>query len=468
MAAQAQLAADPHGRLAQHIAARVPEEPPRRARIAPRNDSSPGNRARPGVAVLGTRARPAVDSGARPKVLLYSHDTYGLGHLRRNLVIAEHLLQRTPPFSVLLLTGSPVLKSWPLPAGLEVQSLPPVVKVGAEKYAPRDSDDSFAMVKGYREALILKTVVRYRPDVVLVDHAPAGMNGELLAALALVRREMPATRIVLGLRDILDDRDVVRALWREQEIYSLLENVYHQILVYGSGDLFDVVREYDLPGNVAAKVSYCGYVARAHDGASSSASPHLATTVPASGRPVILVTAGGGGDGYALMEAYLRALRHMPDGIAQSLIVSGPLMPVQQRQALEQAATQRPDVKIIPCATELTDVMRRADLVIAMGGYNTSAEILVAGKPAILVPRAAPRAEQRMRATLLAGLGLVWTVQPEDDLPARLAELIPSILAGARPARHKGGTVDLGGAYRVGAILEALVSIDAGARLGLA
>ena len=109
-----------------------------------------------------------------------------------------------------------------MPAGLQVQSLPPVIKTGAEEYASRDDAFSFATVKARREQVILESVIRYRPDVFLVDHAPAGMKGELLESLAFIREEMPATRTVLGLRDIIDSPDAVRSLWREQEIYQLL------------------------------------------------------------------------------------------------------------------------------------------------------------------------------------------------------------------------------------------------------
>ncbi len=121
------------------------------------------------------------------KVCLYSHDTFGLGHLRRNLAIADQLLRSDGRFCVWLLTGSPVIRQWNLPPGLRVQPLPPVVKTGAERYAARQPGQSFALTKGYREALILKLVEEERPDVFLVDHAPAGMNGELLSTLALIR-----------------------------------------------------------------------------------------------------------------------------------------------------------------------------------------------------------------------------------------------------------------------------------------
>src|SRR5215471_10338340 len=147
---------------------------------------------------------PRSEQPSSPRVLLYSHDTYGLGHLRRNLAIAAHLLERDRPFSVTLLTGSPVADSWPMPQGLRVRPLPPVIKTGAEEYASRDNSKSFSEIKLHRESVILDALQEYRPDIFLVDHAPAGMKGELLPSLAFIRAQMPDVRVVLGLRDILD------------------------------------------------------------------------------------------------------------------------------------------------------------------------------------------------------------------------------------------------------------------------
>lgn len=401
------------------------------------------------------RLAPRADN--RPRVLLYSHDTYGLGHLRRNLAIAAHLLRRSQPFSALLLTGSPVVSSWPMPRGLQVQALPPVVKTGAEKYQARDGAQSFAEIKASREAVILDAVIRYRPDIFLVDHAPAGMKGELLEALAYMRAEMPTTRTVLGLRDILDSPEVVRKLWREQDIFQLLDTAYDHILVYGSQHLFDSVSEYGFPASIAAKTRFCGYITRHENDGSMPDRPavHLQPIPPA--QPVIVVTAGGGGDGYPLLSAYLRALDELPPDAAQSIVVAGPLMAIEERRELERAASRRPDVSMVFYTTDLTQTIRKADLVVAMAGYNTTAEILAAGKPAILVPRAAPRMEQRLRARLLSKLGLVWAIQPEQDLVPRLASLIEAALAGARPAHTSSNAVDLGGVHRVGNALGELL-----------
>ncbi len=392
-------------------------------------------------------------SDPRARVFIYSHDTFGLGHLRRNLAIAEHLLSRDAPgFDVLLLTGSPVIRSWELPSRLRVQPLPPVVKVAAEQYAPRAGADPFALVKGYREALIVKSVLRERPDFLLVDHSPSGMRGELLPTLSLLRRELPGTRIVLGLRDVLDSPDTVRKLWQEEDVYALLDHAYDDVLVYGSRALFDVGHAYGIPERVAAKLRYVGHIGRKPPAAEADWPCAWPADRPGAR---VLVTAGGGGDGAFLMSAFLRALARLPAGTVNALVVTGPLMDSAQAAELEREAAGRSDVTFCPATTDLPAMMRDAALVISMAGYNTSVEILAGRKPAILVPRAAPRAEQLMRAETFAKLGLAAVEPPGPELPERLARTIAAMLAGHTPQKPQWNAIDLDGARRVGDLMAA-------------
>ncbi|HVI06204.1 MAG TPA: glycosyltransferase [Sphingomicrobium sp.] len=396
-------------------------------------------------------------------VLLYSHDTFGLGHLRRNLAIAQRLLNPRGRFSVHLLTGSPVIRQWQLPKDLHVQPLPPVVKIGAERYAAREGGQCFGLVKGYREALILKHVLRCRPDVFLVDHAPAGMNGELLSTLSLIRRELPATRIMLGLRDILDSPESVRKIWCDQDVHALLEHAYDDILVYGSRALFDVAAGYGMSKIAAARVRYCGHVV-----AAPAADTEIRTDPSpcwnrkrAAGRSVVLVTAGGGGDGFFLMDAYLRAISREQAANFYSVIVTGPLMQADENLALRSMADGRDDIELIDYTTDLVPSLRAADLVVAMAGYNTSAEIIAERKRAILVPRLAPRAEQRMRAGLLAQLGVVHTIEPGAGFVEELAAAVQAALTAPPPPASAWERLDLNGAERVSDYLDSLWSTPA-------
>lgn len=410
-------------------------------------------------------ARPQAPS----KVVLYSHDTFGLGHLRRNLAIAERLLAANGAFDVCLLTGSPVIHEWALPHALRVQPLPPVVKTGPERYASRDGTSSFGMVKGYREALILKTLLKERPDFFLVDHAPAGMNGELLSTLALIRREMPFVRTLVGLRDILDSPEVVRKTWLEQDIYALLEEAYDDILIYGNAQLFDVAEGYAISPALASRIQYCGHIVASRAIQRGPLSdPQQETTCwdprAADGRPVVLVTVGGGGDGYFLMEAYLKALDRLGRRDRfYSVIVTGPLMSPAEIANLKALAGNRDDAVIVKSTTNLVPSLRMADLVVAMAGYNTSAEIVAMGKHAILVPRTAPRAEQRLRAALLKRLGVVWAIEPSPSLVDDLASILPQALDKALLDPHAQRTplLDLHGADRLVKYLESITRLRA-------
>ncbi len=402
----------------------------------------------------GTARDAAARRGSRRRLAcLYSHDTFGLGHLRRTLAIAEHLLNRSPAIDVLLLTGSPVIGSWALPRGLRVQPMTPGVKLAADRYAARDGHTPFSMVKGYREATILRTVMRERPDVLLVDHAPAGMQGELLPTLALIQRDMPRTKVVLGLRDILDDPEDVRRNWTKEDIYPLLETAYDHVVVYGCQAIFDVAVAYGLSGLVRDKLSFAGYIARPSEPGGPDPDAAWRAAAPGGAGKRVLVTAGGGGDGQFLFSAYLAALEQMPAGNTNSLIVSGPLMPVDQQDALIAAASRRGDTTIIPVTTNLVPLIQAADLTVSMGGYNTTVEILASGKPAIIVPRSAPRVEQLMRATLLARMGLVRMAESGPDLASRLAGLVSETLAVPPALPH---TLDMGGVQRVGDLLAAI------------
>jgi predicted glycosyltransferase len=405
-------------------------------------------------------------SSSAIKVCIYSHDTFGLGHLRRNLAIADQLLSSERRFEVWLLTGSPVIRQWTLPEGLHVQPLPPVIKTGADRYAARAPGQTFGLTKGYREALIIRLLQEQRPDVFLVDHAPAGMNGELLSTLALIRNEMPDTRTVLGLRDILDSPATVRSAWREQEIQELIEHAYDDVLIYGSERLFDVVQAYGLKPTIARRTKYCGYIvgrARLQALTARAGGSVCWDARRAGDHPVVLVTAGGGGDGFHLMNAYLECLDRRVCNPFHSVIVTGPLMPPELHARLRAAAAGRADVQLVSYTTDLMPSVRAASLIVSMAGYNTSVELLAARKKAILVPRSVPREEQRLRALMLSRLGLMHCVEADSGLASRLAELIPQVLQMPPAGEGSWTSVDLRGAERVVEHMAQIVSCREGA-----
>ncbi|MDA8038106.1 MAG: glycosyltransferase [Actinomycetota bacterium] len=377
-------------------------------------------------------------------VLLYAHDTYGLGHLRRNLAIAAHLLDGCPGLRVVLMSGSPVAERFAIPRGLSLVRLPPVVKVGVEAYRARDGRLGLSLVRRLRSAIMVDVARRFRPDVFLVDHAPRGMKGELLPVFEELRTTSASTRIVLGLRDIVDDPGAVRSSWSDQGVYETLESVFDRILVYGSRELLDVADAYGLGPALRGKLCYCGYLAKG---------PLAAPRARSADPRLVLGTAGGGGDGVEVLSATLAACKSL--GLA-STVVTGPLMAGRDRRVLDAQASTDPRASVSEFVADMGAEMARAGAVVTMGGYNSLAEIVSIGVPAIVVPRLQPRREQLIRARVFARRGLVSVVEPGPLLAERLAAALTGVLATARePARRPRAGVDVDGLSRVREALEA-------------
>lgn len=362
-----------------------------------------------------------------PRLLLYGHDTYGLGHLRRNLTLATGLTSRFPDLSILLLTGSPVVHQFALPKNVDYIKLPSVVKVADEDYHARSLHLHPVEIVRMRTALLREAVSGFAPDVVLVDHAPTGMKGELLPALRELRQVAPHARAVVGLRDIVDEPERVRASWAERGVYDALESAYDAILVYGVQTVHDMAKAYNFSPTLAAKTHYCGYIERSR---SHGDTPRIRARYGcAKDDRLVLVTAGGGGDGYPLLQAYLTGLASaatMPQ--TTSLLVTGPFMPASERADLEVLASGLPHAHVVEFVEDMVDVMAAAELVVCMGGYNTLCEVLSVGAPALVVPRTEPRREQLLRAQAFEALGLVTMLPPDDLAPQTLIERTNDLL----------------------------------------
>lgn len=71
------------------------------------------------------------------RIALYSHDTMGLGHKRRNLLIAQTIAQSPLPTSILLITGMGEASNFDIPHGVDYLALPALHKQVDGKYQSR-------------------------------------------------------------------------------------------------------------------------------------------------------------------------------------------------------------------------------------------------------------------------------------------------------------------------------------------
>jgi predicted glycosyltransferase/CheY-like chemotaxis protein len=382
----------------------------------PRFASHPGRRA-------------AQRFGAGTRLAIFSHDTLGLGHLHRSMNIARALTSKHPGLSVLLLTGSPAVHRYNLPEGVDYIKLPAVRKVAAEEYQARSLGVSGTGVLEMRTNLILRSLQDYSPDVLLVDHAPVGMKGEMRPALEWLKRHRPGCVKMLGLRDVIDDAEYVRNLWREQGTYQVLEELYDRILVYGTREIYDATKEYAFPSSLAAKTSFCNYV-REHrpDGIEAEAA-----AIATHGRRLVTVTIGGGdGGGETVIGNYLAMLREFRGQIDfESLILSGPFLPADLHTRFTEEIQGLP-ARLVDFVPSTSPFLARADLVISTCGYNTMTQNLSFARRALIIPRVMHRQEQWIRAKRFADLGFVDCLHPEQTTPERLFERVRAQLADPR------------------------------------
>jgi predicted glycosyltransferase len=379
-----------------------------------------------------------------PKILLYSHDTFGLGNIRRTLLLAQELIEQYPGAAILLVTGSQMIHSFRIPEGVDYIKLPCLDRIDAERYEPRFLSACSEEVKRTRSAILERAVLGFEPDLMIVDKRPAGVDGELLETLRELRQRRLPTKLVLGVRDILDEPERTRRSLQSNHSFEIIEEFYDEVWIYGSQSIFDTVREYGFPERVAAVTHFCGYLKRPTE-----------TAARRGGPPRVLVTTGGGGDGSRMIEAYLEGLSGLPRNVAlRSTVVFGPQMSPERRAALLERYGYLADVTFSDFEPDLTALYAEADIVVSMAGYNTVCELLSFGRRAILVPRAEPVREQLIRARLLAARGIFDIVEPQHLSPE---VLIGKVLAALKPVAVARMPFELDGLPRIRERMNALL-----------
>ena len=349
-------------------------------------------------------------AGDGRRLLIYSHDSFGLGHLRRCREIAHGLVEAFPDLSVLILSGSPIIGSFSFRPRVDFVRMPGMIKLSNGEYTSHALDIAADKTLALRAAVIQETARIFDPDIFLVDKEPLGLRGEVKATLELLQAR--GTRLVLGLRDVMDDPDSLQPEWTRKGAPAALRDLYDEIWVYGLPQICDPLEGIDLPDSVRRKMVYTGYLRRSADTEADSAVPLVGSA------PYVLVTPGGGGDGEAMVDWVIRAYEVQPDIPYRALIVFGPFMQTEHQNKFRQRIEGLRNVEAITFDAELEALMAGASGVVAMGGYNTFCEILSFDKPAIIVPRSKPRLEQTIRASRAQELGLVSMLDPNGGRDA--------------------------------------------------
>lgn len=381
--------------------------------------------------------------------MLYSHDTLGYGHLRRNLLLAAALSEIEPRPEILLICGMREAGSFAMPAGVDCVTLPAYAKQDDGSYRPRDLGGDLARLAGLRSRTIRSAAEGFDPDLVIVDNVPRGAQYELDGMLHALRTRGRA-RIVLGLRDVIDAPAAVRRQWLRQRNFETVRSLYDAVWIYGDAAFYDVLTDCAMQGALGGKAVHVGYLDPTGRRDARQAARDLAAVTGASPGPYVYCAVGGGRDGRVLGEAFGRA--RMPEG-HRGILVTGTQMPEDAKDRIAALASGRDDLTVIPFLREPIGVMAGAARIVGMGGYNTTMEMLALDPPALVVPRCEPRREQVMRTERLAARGLVSMLRPDDLTPAALSDWLsaPAPIRTARP--------DMGGLARVQRLADGIAAL---------
>ncbi len=363
------------------------------------------------------------------RILVYSHDSFGLGHLRRCREIAHALVEADSDLSVLILSGSPIIGSFDFQNRVDFVRIPGVIKLRDGDYVslklPLDVEQTLAL----RASIIKHTADIFDPDLLLVDKEPLGLRGEVAPTLELLRaRGVPC---VLGLRDVMDDPELLASEWARKNALPALERYYDDIWVYGLPQICDPLEGLSVPAGVRKRVSYTGYLRRAI----SEHAPEV--QLEKISEPYVLVTVGGGGDGEQIVDWVLRAYESDPRIPHPALIVLGPFMGSELQSDFLRRVNRLDKVEAITFSAHLESLMARAVGVVGMGGYNTFCEVLSFDKRAIIVPRQEPRREQLMRATRAQELGLLRMLDDQGRRdPQAMATALRNLPQQSKPSER--------------------------------
>ena len=362
------------------------------------------------------------------RVLVYSHDSFGLGHLRRCRAIAHSLVDEDPAVSVLILSGSPIIGSFDFRSRVDFVRVPGVIKLRNGEYVSLSLHIDIEETLAIRSSIIRHTADIFDPDLLIVDKEPLGLRGEVRETLDLLQRR--GTALVLGLRDVMDDPDALESEWERKQAVPVLAEYYDDIWVYGLPEICDPLAGLSVPASVRRRMTYTGYLRRS--ASEPQATPEILDLLE---KDFVLVTPGGGGDGEALIDLVLAAYEYDRAMPLPALVVFGPFMQPEQRASFASRASRLENVRTITFNARLEALMARATGVIAMGGYNTFCEILSFDKRALIVPRTAPRLEQFIRARRAAELGLLaMLLEQEGRDPRIMAAAIRRLTEQPRPS----------------------------------
>ena len=342
----------------------------------------------------------------KPRLMIYVQNLLGIGHLRRAAGISRAAVEKG--FDVRFVSGGFPIKDLNIGEARFYQ-VPPVRSLDGDfkTLVDENNNEITNLWRDKRRKLLLDLFEKIQPQILLTELFPFGRRQfrfELIPLLTKAKDTKSCSQVVCSMRDILVTKPRHD---RNLEIVETLENFYQKILVHGDRKVISLAETFPLEQRISHLIEYTGYVLTPG---------HIGDT-GRDGAGEIVVSAGGGAVGYATLPKIFKLRNEVSVSDFPWRFVTGPHMPLEVFKELKRKETK--DTFVERNRPDLPAVISRAKLSISQAGYNTIAEIMDAGTPAVVVPyEGGIETEQRLRSDLLAKRSLLQVVD-ENELTVK-------------------------------------------------
>ena len=332
------------------------------------------------------------------------------------------IVERFKGVNVIIISGSQIAGAFDFRARVDFVKIPSVIKLYNGEYDSIGEYIDLEDILMMRKLIIQRTAEAFQPDLFIVDKEPLGLKGELIPTLQMLNGT--AAKTVLGLRDVMDSPRLLEAEWSPKNMLEKIAAYYDRVWVYGPKQFWNPLGGLEVPAVIEERLRYVGWLERELPSTPISDMHFLPENY-------ILVTAGGGGDGIAMMEQVLAAREHDWQNDYPIVLVLGPFMKSESRERIRLRASRLANVNVIDFEARLEVLLANAVGVVGMCGYNTFCEVLSFDRKALFIPRTHPRQEQYIRASRARELGLCEMLTPEEasipDVMARALRRLPEL-----------------------------------------
>lgn len=332
-----------------------------------------------------------------PKIVIHCQYVYGLGHLVRALHLAQGL---TRYFDVYFLNGGEAVKNFDINVSIKFIQLPAIYKK-EDNLGLSSVSDKITLSECFelRNQIILDTIQKIKPDVVITEHFPFGFlfEKEATKLIDYAKKVNSKAKIVCSVRDVIESS---KGGFNDQRTVNILNELYDLLLIHGDEKLISVASSFPLATNIKTQIAYTGYVI----------DRGLINNKIRSKN--ILVSVAGGRIGSELLYAVIKAFEVIKEESEYSLVVFNGAF----NEDFEGISIGN-RIKFFDFdRNKFLKQLAQSDISISLGGYNSMIESLYAGNKIVIYNREflGSNEEQDIRISTFKNLGLIDVITLDD------------------------------------------------------